>query len=330
MKSTLYVMDVLEGLSKIEDNTIDCCVTSPPYYGLRDYGTEGQIGQEDSPEAFISRLVDVFKEVKRVLKKDGTLWVNMGDSYAGSGRGPSRSLSGEHHDLSEIHKPYTSDTIKAKDLIGIPWMLAFALRADGWYLRQDIIWSKPNPMPESVQDRCTKSHEYIFMLSRSPKYYYDNESIKTEAKYPGIPGMDATGFKDAKIYSGKHGQRADKQRGHSRRHAGFNERWDKRSVAEQCSLGANKRSVWEVATRSFTGAHFATFPQELITDCIKAGCPKDGLVLDPFAGAGTTLLVANKLGRNAVGIEISEDYAHNILAPRLRNDLGMFIDLEII
>lgn len=293
-------MDVLEGLSKIKDNTIDCCVTSPPYYGLRDYNHDGQIGQEDSPEAFISRLVDVFREVKRVLKKDGTLWVNIGDSYAN------------------------------KNLIGVPWMLAFALRADGWCLRQEIIWSKPNPMPDPTKDRCTRSHEYIFMLSKSPKYYYDHESIKTEAKYPGIPGMDASGFKDAKKYSGKHGQRADKQRGHSRRHADFNDRWDTMTVAEQCSLGANKRSVWEVATSPFLGAHFATFPERLITDCIKAGCPKDGIVLDPFAGAGTTLLVANKLGRNAVGIEISEDYAHNILAPRLRNDLGMFLDLEII
>lgn len=274
-------------LRQMESESVHCVVTSPPYFALRNYGMSEQIGLESTPEIYVATLVEIFKEAKRVLRNDGTLWLNIGDSYAASGK--NKIVSG----------------LKPKDLIGIPWMLAFALRADGWYLRSDIIWSKPNPMPESIKDRPTKSHEYIFLLSKNPIYYYDSESIKTKAKYHDLKGMDAGGFKDARSFKGKH---ADKQRGHSQRHAGFNERWDNMSVKEQMSLGANKRSVWEVPTFPYAGAHFATFPPKLIADCIKAGCPVGGVVLDPFIGAGTTAVVCNDLNRNWLGIELNPDY----------------------
>ena len=281
----IYQGDCIDILRTLPDQSINCCVTSPPYFGLRDYGMAEQIGLEETPELFIARLVEVFHEVKRVLKDDGTLWVNMGDSYAN------------------------------KNLIGIPWMLAFALRSDGWYLRQDIIWSKPNPMPESVTDRCTKAHEYIFMLSKSSKYYYNHEAIKTPAKESTISQLsqDIENQKGSDRVPGKTNGTmkavgGDKQRGHSRRHAGFNDRWDNMTTKEQMSMGANKRSVWHVPTKSFTEAHFATFPENLIVDCIKAGCPVGGVVLDPFMGAGTTALVSKRHFRNFIGCELNPEY----------------------
>jgi DNA modification methylase len=311
----IYNLDCLEGLKLLPDECVDVCITSTPYWLLRDYNIDGQIGQEKTPEQFIQALVEVFRELRRVLKKSGTLWINIGDSYAA--------------------KKY--DGIKPKDLVGIPWMLAFALRADGWYLRQDIIWSKPNPMPESVTDRCTKSHEYIFMLSKSNRYYYDYEAIKRPAAESSIARLsqDVENQKGSDRVPGKtNGNmkavgKVDKQRGHSRRHAGFNERWGSMSVAEQYAMGANKRSVWEVATKPFKESHFATFPPELIIDCIKAGSPIDGLVLDPFMGAGTTALVSQKLNRNYVGFELNPDYI-KIAEKRLKSDLGMFLKTEEI
>lgn len=323
----IYNENCLVGLKKLPDNCIDCCVTSPPYFGLRDYGTDEQIGMEETPEKFVDNLVAVFSEVHRVLKKDGTLWVNLGDSYSGSMStkdsviNPNSLSAKAGHTKGGKSKPIgIIRGLKRKDLIGIPWRVAFALQADGWYLRQDIIWSKPNPMPESVKDRCTKSHEYIFMLTKSAKYYYDNEAIAEPAIYSGVSGQDKSGYKDAKKFNGKH---SDKQRGHSRRHAGFNDRWDKMTKEEQCSGMRNKRSVWNVATKPYKEAHFATFPEKLIVDCIKAGCPENGIVLDPFMGAGTTALVAQKLNRSYIGYELNKEYIQ-ISEKRLFTEIGLF------
>ena len=287
MKIDIYAGDCLDSLKQLEDQSINTCITSPPYFALRDYGVEGQLGLEETPKEFIDNLVNVFKEVKRVLRDDGTVWLNIGDSYGDE-----------------------------KHLLGIPWRVAFAMQDDGWILRQDIIWNKPNPMPESVKDRCTKAHEYIFLFSKSKKYYFDNEVIKEESvtvnskgeigkpnsaknvgkSVEGIDGFDVrSGFKDMGAYEKK-----------------------------------NKRSVWTVATKPFTEAHFATFPKELILPCVLAGCPEGGTVLDPFAGSGTTGIVANHKNRNAILLELSEDYI-NIAVKRIKKEVGtLFLNLNII
>lgn len=316
-----------EQMKSWPDGFINTCVTSPPYYNLRDYGMDNQIGLEETPEQFIEKLVEVFREVKRVLRDDGTLWVNIGDSYASTGKNRTEEqviaktgLSGSTKSQQQGRKrkyKVTGD-LKPKDLIGIPWMLAFALRADGWFLRQDIIWHKPNGMPESVTDRCTKNHEYIFMLSKSSKYFYDYEAIKTEAIKTEAknPEDDIRRLNQQKVINKSNPTdkvnglrpRVDKQRGHSRKHAGFNDRWDSMTNEEQRSMGANKRSVWTVAPSNFREAHFATFPEALILDCIKAGCPEGGVVLDPFMGSGTTGLVSQKLNRNFIGTELNPEY----------------------
>jgi DNA modification methylase len=299
----------LTGLQGLPDKSVHCCVTSPPYYGLRDYGIDEQIGLEETPEKYIESLVQVFTEVKRVLRDDGTLWLNIGDSYFGGGRGDmSTNKTNEKHLSIEAAKPkWTFSGYKPKDLIGIPWMLAFALRSSGWYLRQDIIWHKPNPMPESVTDRCTKAHEYIFLLSKSAKYYYDHEAIKENSVDPASykPRSPRSEDKRAgdKFFATKVGGNANGM------------------VYEE----RNKRSVWTVTTKPFSDAHFATFPEDLIVDCIKAGCPEGGIVLDPFMGAGTTALVARKLNRNYIGFELNADYI-KIADKRLDKELGMFRD----
>ena len=270
------------------------CVTSPPYYGLRDYGHDGQIGLEKTPEEYIEAMVEVFRCVRDVLADDGTLWVNIGDSYAASGKGPSKSLNQEHHNMEAIHSKIVPKGCKPKDLIGIPWMLAFALRADGWYLRQDIIWHKPNPMPESVNDRCTKSHEYIFLLSKSQRYYYDRESVREEIK---------------ETTNGKAGvRRSGDSKTRSRDHWGVPHNPENVIVEYDEIKGANKRSVWSVPTKPYTGAHFAVFPEELIEPCIMAGAPIGGIVLDPFMGSGTTAQVAQDLGRKYIGCELNPEY----------------------
>lgn len=330
--------DALAGLKIIPDGSVNVCVTSPPYFGLRDYGMDEQIGLEETPEQFIAKLVEVFREVRRVLRDDGTLWVNMGDSYSGSGKGVWNVPDEQKSKFKETYRPSTNPVkaktgLKPKDLIGVPWMLAFALRADGWYLRQDIIWSKPNPMPESVQDRCTKSHEYIFMLSKSPRYYYDADAIRTPAAESSIQRWNQAVEQqaDSSRVPGKTngpmkavgGPQSDKQRGHSRRHAGFNQRWDAMNKEDQKAMGANKRSVWQVATRPFKEAHFATFPPDLIEPCILAGCPDMGIVLDPFMGAGTTAVVARQHGRNYIGFELNPDYI-KIAERRLHREVGLF------
>lgn len=292
-------------LKTLPAGTVNCCVTSPPYYALRDYGVEGQIGLEETPERYIEKLVDVFREVKRVLREDGTLWLNIADSYWGSGsRGfdftdkfteASELQKGSKGTLNMSNVPKLTGNkngYKNKDLIGIPWLLAFALRNDGWYLRQDIIWSKPNPMPESVTDRCTRSHEYIFLLTKSPKYYYDYQSIKEmaetepQARDKNAEGYNADYAKGERFSSGMRVYGADGMR--------------------------NKRDVWNVSVgsgyKSDIGQHYATFPPKLIEPCILAGCPKGGRVLDPFGGSGTTGEVANKLNRDAILIELNPAY----------------------
>lgn len=330
---------------------VQCVVTSPPYWGLRDYGHPGQLGLEPTPEEYVANMVAVFRLVRDVLADDGVLWLNLGDSYAGSGRGgnpteETSTLQGGQESQrasmisrrrgSQLHAGLHESArvagnigrvwvpppagLKQKDLVGIPWMVAFALRADGWYLRQDIIWSKPNPMPESVTDRCTKAHEYIFMLTKQRRYFYDAEAIREPASEASIVRW-AQNIDDQKGSERAHGggktngamkavggPRADKQRGHSRRHAGFNDRWDGMTKAEQSAMGRNKRSVWTVATQPYSGAHFATFPPALIEPCILAGSRPGDIVLDPFFGSGTTGQVAEKLGRKWIGIELNPDY----------------------
>lgn len=269
------------------------CVTSPPYYGLRDYGHEGQIGLEETPEEYIAAMVEVFRCVRDVLADDGTLWLNIGDSYYNyrPGKGQAlvqQSVANNDQDLPQIcaRRGNKLEGLKEKDLIGIPWMLAFALRADGWYLRQDIIWHKPNPMPESVQDRCTKAHEYIFLLSKSPKYYYDIESIKEEAHTTD----DSNRNRDE--------TRLNNTPGRTRMAGLTTNHYEKK----------NKRSVWTVTTKPYEGAHFAVFPSDLIEPCIMAGAPVGGIVLDPFMGSGTTAQVAQDLGRKYLGCELNQEY----------------------
>ena len=281
----------------LSDQSVNCCVTSPPYYGLRDYGHDGQIGLEETPEAFVQKLVEVFREVKRVLRDDGTLWLNLGDSYNGSCKGAmadGSAVGGAKQSTNKgtqigIFKKSNVDGLKPKDLIGIPWMVAFALRSDGWYLRQDIIWQKPNPMPESVQDRCTKSHEYIFLLSKSQKYFYDTNSIKEPVSETSKARLN---------------QNIKSQIGSNR--VPFKTNGTMKAVGN--SEYRNKRSVWTVNTKSYEGSHFATYPPELIRPCILAGCPKDGIVLDPFGGSGTTAEVAIEEGRNAILCELNPEY----------------------
>jgi DNA modification methylase len=291
----LITGDCIESMKKMPAQCVNTCVTSPPYFGLRDYGMEGQIGLEDTPDAFVERLVEVFREVKRVLRDDGTLWLNLGDSYCNTNgyaraqpefqRKGRNDAPANDRNLDALHNA----GFKTKDLIGIPWRVAFALQADGWYLRQDIIWHKPNPMPESVRDRCTKAHEYIFLMSKSPKYYYDHEAIKEEAKT--APAMrDKAG----------EGYQADYAKG--QRFSDGERLWG-------ADGKKNKRSVWSVPTIAYKGAHFATFPTELIEPCILAGCPEGGTVLDPFGGSGTTAGVAIAHKRKAILCELNPDYA---------------------
>ena len=283
--------DCLTLLCQMPDACVHTCVTSPPYFGLRDYGVDGQIGLEETPDAYVNKLVNVFREVKRVLRDDGTLWLNLGDSYSGSGKGVWNASDERKIAVKETYRPSSNPVktltgLKPKDLIGIPWRVAFALQADGWYLRQDIIWHKPNPMPESVRDRCTKAHEYVFLLSKGPRYYFDNEAIKE-------PGVIPAGTRGAKGSA----ERAARK--------GVNSRPPEYKVYDGMR---NRRSVWTVTTKPFKGAHFATFPPDLIEPCVLAGCPVGGVVLDPFGGAGTTGLVALKHRRKAILLELNPEY----------------------
>lgn len=283
--------DCIESLKTLDDESVNCCVTSPPYWGLRDYGTADQLGLEETPEEYVANMVKVFSEVKRVLTKDGTLWLNLGDSYAGNCSRTSSGRAGMGKEREGIYSR-SGDGLKSKDLVGIPWRVAFALQADGWYLRQDIIWHKPNPMPESVADRCTKAHEYIFLLSKSSKYYYDHEAVKEKAK-----------TEPQSRNKNREGYNADYPKG---------DRFSEGDRVFGADGLANKRSVWTVNTKPYPEAHFATYPKKLIRPCIKAGCPKGGVVLDPFGGSGTTAEVANELQRDAILCELNPKYCELI------------------
>ena len=341
----IYQGDALEVLETFPSNLVDCVITSPPYWGLRDYGTakwvggdkncdhvaslnkhggqradrnqEGykklyidtckkcgavrqdqQLGLEKTPEEYVAKMVRIYREVKRVLKKEGTSWLNLGDSYAGSNCGSNDyrekdGLGVKPQLRYQGQKPGLPQGLKPKDLVGIPWRVAFALQADGWWLRQDIIWHKPNPMPESVTDRCTKSHEYIFLLTKSAKYYYDGEAIKEKS----IDKESITGRR---------------KRTGGKRENEYADRYLKQNLRKikkgQQYFYRNKRSVWTVTTKSYKEAHFATFPEKLIVPMVKAGCPESGIVLDPFMGSGTTAFVAERLARHWIGIELNKDY----------------------
>lgn len=307
--------DCRDVLPSLPSQSVNCIVTSPPYFGLRDYGHDGQMGLEPTPDEFVQALVEALREARRVLRDDGTLWLNLGDSYAAARGGthqPAETLAGgkggktadgervnrSRHDGYNPTRNAPAIGLKHKDLIGIPWRVAFALQADGWYLRQDIIWHKPNPMPESVRDRCTKAHEYVFLLSKSPSYYFDWQAMQE----PSVKGAAGSSFNKGKTAA---------------------HQLDRSSSAERVETGMrNRRSVWTVATKPFREAHFATFPPDLIEPCVSAGCPEGGVVLDPFFGAGTTGLVAQRAGRNAIGIELNPEY---IAIARKR--LGLDVDL---
>ena len=307
---TILCGDALEQLRTLEPESVHTCVTSPPYYNLRDYGAAGQIGMEETPEEYIAKLVDVFREVRRVLRPDGTLWVNIGDSYATrSGPQPPANTRNAHgHTRKEPPGGY-----KCKDLMGIPWLLAFALRADGWYLRQDIIWHKTNAMPESVQDRCTKAHEYIFLLSKSAHYYFDAAAIREPCGKKG----NARTFRGGGAYTG----------GRSFQNSARVERESHGNTVNSTG-GRNKRSVWSIATGRFKAAHYATFPERLVEPCILAGCPEGGIVLDPFTGSGTTGVVAKRLRRDFVGVEINPEY-WQMATDRIAATAAEFQQLEI-
>jgi DNA modification methylase len=295
--------DCRASMSTLAAGSAQTCVTSPPYFGLRDYGHPGQLGLEATPDAYIAGMVDVFREVRRVLADDGTLWLNIGDSYFSTTKGsggsnpdtsPKQAWKGAENGQGFAARPIgAGDTgCKPKDLIGIPWTLAFALRADGWYLRQDIIWHKPNPMPESVRDRCTKAHEYLFLLSKSERYYFDAEAIAEPLAASSIERLSQPTL--------------DQQAGSARVPGKTN---GNMKAVGGWSGARNRRSVWTVATQPFSGAHFATFPPALIEPCILAGSRPGDTVLDPFGGAGTTGLVADRLQRNAVLCELNPEYA---------------------
>jgi DNA modification methylase len=356
----ILIGDSRDRLKELPDASVHCCVTSPPYFGLRDYGVDGQMGMEATPDEFVAGMVGLFREVRRVLRDDGTLWLNLGDSYAGSRCGPQGEF-GEYADRSiasqrEMRRAADGKHVarpgaKPKDLIGIPWRVAFALQDDGWYLRQDIIWSKPNPMPESVRDRCTKAHEYLFLLSKGPRYHFDADAIAeplgtasiarlaqnvdSQTVSDRVPGktngtMKAVGRRAAgnKSHKGQTAYEAGDER--MRTKAGlvsFADRERAKVEAGDLVGTRNKRSVWEVSTQPFIGAHFATFPPALIEPCILAGCPKGGTVLDPFGGAGTTGLVADRHQRNAILIELNPEYAA-LAQSRLSDDGGMFSEVR--
>jgi DNA modification methylase len=306
----VLVGDVRDRLAGVEAGSVQTCVTSPPYWGLRDYGNDGQIGLEGSPEEFVESLCLVFDEVWRVLADDGTLWLNLGDSYNSSasnqnGTGNTTVTGGRHDRGGERRKGVLTDALPVKSLVGIPWRVAFALQARGWFLRSEIIWHKPNPMPESVTDRPTKSHEHIFLLAKSAKYFYDHEAIKE-------PVSGNWGTRDRS--GGKYHNEGTGLQPHS----GLEKEYESR----------NKRDVWTVPTKGYDGAHFAVYPTALIEPCILAGSREGDTVLDPFSGSGTTGVVALRNGRNYLGCELNPEYAE-LSRKRISDDCGMFGEVTV-
>jgi len=326
---TLKIGDCVQSLKTMPDESVACCVTSPPYFGLRDYGHDGQIGLESTPDAYVAKIVEVFREVRRVLKKDGTLWLNLGDSYAGSGRGlmgdgtPSdrgEAKQGTNRGTTIGSFVHVETGLKSKDLIGIPWRVAFALQADGWWLRQDIIWHKPNPMPESVQDRCTKALEYIFLLSKSAKYWFDAEAISQPLAETSVQRLAQSNLPNQNGSDRVPGKTNGRMKAVGPRFGG-NKYGDDDSSEHRTKSGhewdggsgrANRRSVWTINTQPYKGAHFATFPSEIPRLCILAGSKAGDSVLDPFGGSGTTGAVAMELGRNAILCELNPEYGELI------------------
>lgn len=343
---TIYCGDALEVLGEIPDQLANTCVTSPPYWGLRDYSNEGQIGLERTPNEYVEKMVDIFREVRRVLRDDGTVWLNLGDSYHSGDRGGyrkdshrwekspiQRRVAGTHMEAISPNR-LPQEGLKDKDLVGIPWRVAFAFQADGWYLRSDIIWQKPNPMPESVTDRPTKAHEYIFLLSKSKKYYYDAEAIAESVVEPRGSGNLDRQYGDDVGRPGSHLGRSvpwKPQGKHSKTEPQDSGRRMTENVAKARAEGKphdspfgcnrNKRTVWTVTTKPYSEAHFAVFPPDLIEPCIKAGCPEGGVVLDPFLGSGTTALVSLELGCKCVGIELNAQYCE-MAKRRIENEVA--------
>jgi len=299
---TIYVGDSLEVLKSLPDESVHCCVTSPPYYALRDYGMDEQIGRETSPTEYIARLTEVFNEVRRVLVPDGTLWVNIADTYAGKGNQGEfvdpKNPNGRNGQAVALNNKV--EGCKPKDLIGIPWMLAFSLRESGWYLRDDIIWMKENPMPESVKDRCSRCYEHIFLFSKSKRYFFDCNAI-AEPIAPATAARLKRGMNGGNKY-GKPvpGQTQAQTINNSRKYGEITD--------DMINPLRKKRNVWVINTVPFKGAHYAAYPPKLAETCILAGCPENGIVLDPFMGSGTTGLSAKSLGRNYVGIELNPQF----------------------
>ncbi len=327
--------DVLEHLAKLPDNHFDCIVTSPPYWGLRDYGVAGQLGLEPTLAEHIGAMVNVFAELRRVLRPEGTCWLNYGDCYATSvnGRSAADTKAAGNDDRTFRDKPFSTvqGLLKPKDLVMVPNRLAIALQESGWWVRSEIIWAKPNPMPESIRDRPATSHEKIFMLTKSARYFYDAQAVRQNTQ-EGLRRADSGAGTGGTMKSAG-GPKNDRQRGHSRRHAGFNDRWDKMTRDEQTENGRNLRNyepspmaVWNIATRPFKDAHFATFPPELVERCLRAGCPPGGRVLDPFGGAGTTALVADQMQMDCTLIELNPEYVE-IAKNRLSKDRGGLLDI---
>lgn len=337
MSVRILVGDCRDVLRTLPDESVHCVVTSPPYFGLRDYGVDGQIGLEPSPDAHVAELAAVFREVRRVLRSDGTLWLNLGDSYTGGtlGRKDGAGEGRTYGKINGIGSTRLLGGLKPKDLMGIPWRVAFALQADGWWLRRDIIWHKLNPMPESVRDRPTCSHEYLFLLTKSATYTYDAEAI-LEPVSPNTHArlsqnvMDQVGSARANGGAKTNGNMKAVGRTPKTQPAGEGLK-NNDSFAAATSMPVthrNKRTVWSTSTEAFREAHFATFPPALIEPCILAGCPKGGMVLDPFGGAGTTGLVADRLGRDAILIELNPEYAA-MAERRIRADMPMMADVRI-
>jgi len=305
MKDTVLIGNALPLLAGVPSEYAQCCVTSPPYWGLRDYGVDGQLGREKTPDEYVSNIVAVFREVRRVLSFTGTLWLNLGDSYTSGGRS-SRATDRKNPIREDNYRAPTPGGLKAKDLIGIPWMVAFALRADGWYLRSDIIWHKPNVMPESVTDRPTKAHEYLFLLSKSKRYYYDSEAVREDAVGKTVHDLTGQGYSPPGQTPSCGNRKALHGPTYSRHRSSVPGGQDLRSIIDG---KRNRRSVWTVPTAPFKGAHFATFPTALIEPCILAGSKPGDVVLDPFVGSGTTCALAKKLGRHYLGMELNANYS---------------------
>ena len=350
MKASILIGDALTRLRELPDESAQCVVTSPPYYGLRNYGVDGQLGLEKTAVEYVNKMVQVFRETRRVLRGDGIFWLNIGDSYA-SGKGTCYNHGGNTssfnihlkeqnvHPLDRGNKSTLAAVgLKPKDVIGIPWMLAFALRSDGWWLRQEVIWAKPNGMPGSQEDRCTSSHESVFQLTKSATYYSDFDAIKTPPRESTMVRM----AQDIQAQAGSHRanggektngpmkavEKKDKQRGHSRVHAGFNERWDQMEREQQQSQPATMRDVWFISPASFEEAHFAVMPEELARRCILAGSKVGDTILDPFCGSGTTGVVALRYHRDFIGIELNPEYGE-MAERRIGDEIPLFAGVEV-